>query len=260
MPHHLVVKNLTIKTHDKTLLNAISFDSVNNEIVALIGPNGAGKTTLIKAIAGVHSSQYIKTADTDTGVYFDDIKINTRSIAYRTDLGIIYLPQHSTLVQEFSVLENLLIVQQYLPFWQTQTKESFHQAVAYWLKAINLEHAEKQIAKTLSGGQKRKLELVRSILMQPKILLLDEPFAGVDPKSIDEIKQMLKQLNAQSIGIVISDHHVDDLISIADRGYVLFNGEVICEGSMQKIIEDPYTKELYLGKNFYSKYLEPINK
>ncbi len=150
-----------------------------------------------------------------------------------------------------TVQDNLKVVYQYHAGWKNQPLSSFQDEIEHWLTATNLSHAMKQKAGTLSGGQKRKLEVVRSLLMKPKMLMLDEPFAGVDPKSIYELKQIFTDLSHSGIGIVISDHHVDQLLSIAHSVYVIVGGQVVTSGSIQEILENPYTKESYLGKQFY---------
>jgi lipopolysaccharide export system ATP-binding protein len=248
----LRVHNFNQSLGKKTILSSINFNADKGNIVVLLGPNGAGKTTLLKSIIGLHSSN-IATAQTNTTnhIVFDNNIINRLPINKRVELGLLYLPQHTSLFSHMTVQDNLKVVYQYHAGWKNQPLSSFNDEVDHWLTATNLSHALKQKAGTLSGGQKRKLEVVRSLLMKPKMLMFDEPFAGVDPKSIYELKQIFTDLAHSGIGIVISDHHVDQLLSIAHSVYVIVGGQVVTSGSIQEILENPYTKESYLGKQFY---------
>ena len=143
------------------------------------------------------------------------------------------------------------MVYQHHPFWKDKLSSQFDTEMHQWLAVTHLTSTLAQKAETLSGGQKRKLEVVRALLMKPTMLMLDEPFAGVDPKSIYELKKIFTDLIAHDIGIIISDHHVDQLLSIANTAYVLVQGKVVCTGGIKEILENSYTKESYLGTQFY---------
>ncbi len=254
MAHQLYVQHLSVYANKKKLLEDVSLHATSGNITALIGPNGAGKTTLIKNIMGVAPNP-----DEEAGknaIIYNEILLNKRSITERAELGLVYLPQHTTLIQELTAWENLLIVKEYHHYWKTKSLESFSLTATKWLEDTLLLDIKDRKSSVLSGGQKRKLELVRAILMRPQIMILDEPFAGVDPKSIYEIKNLLLRLSHDGVGIIISDHHVEQLVSIADYGYVLFGGKVVCKGTMHEVINDPYTKELYLGTQFYEELAE----
>ena len=169
----------------------------------------------------------------------------------RVASGIAYLPQISALFNELSVYKNLWLVFECHPTWRNKKKEVFIDQLDHWLEQTNLQKAKKQPAGSLSGGQKRKLEIVRSILMHPRLLICDEPFAGVDPKSIYELKKIFSMLALEGMGVVISDHHVDQLLSIANYVYVILQGSVIASGTPQEILNNRQTQDHYLGYQFH---------
>lgn len=252
----LQVINISKTIGQKTLLRHISLAADRTGIVALLGPNGAGKTTLLKTIIGLHQAPPAEEVPQKNIISFDGQLINTWSLYKRIEAGLIYLPQHSALFKQLTVQDNLEAVYHYHPFWTDQPFKTFHEEMTYWLEQTTLTSMIGQKAGLLSGGQKRKLEIVRSLLMRPKMLLLDEPFAGVDPKSIYELKKIFSLLSDQQIGIIISDHHVEQLLSIAQQVYVIMNGEVVTSGSIQDILNDSLTKEHYLGNQFYGEIIE----
>ncbi len=247
----LTVKNLSQTLGKKHILQSVSFEVNLGTVVALLGPNGAGKTTLLKTIIGLHQAPKVSLDIKQNAIFLDDELINTWSIAKRVTQGLVYLPQHTSLFQQMSVLDNLKLVFDYHPTWQQQSWNNFWEECSKWLDLTSLTTTIKQQASTLSGGQKRKLEVVRSLLMQPKAIMLDEPFAGVDPKSIYELKKIFIDIAQAGIAILISDHHVDQLLSMAQHVYVVLNGQVVCSGSSQNILENKLTKDSYLGNQFY---------
>ena len=246
----LHITNLSNSVGKKSILQSVSLTAERNQIVVLLGPNGAGKTTLLKTIMGFYPSP--KHVDTDTNaMLFDGEIINQWPIHRRVMQGLLYMPQSSSLFTALTAYENLLMVYQHHPFWKGKAYSLFETEMHQWLAVTHLTSTLAQKAGVLSGGQKRKLEVVRSLLMKPKMLMLDEPFAGVDPKSIYELKKIFTDLITQNIGIIISDHHVDQLLSIANTAYVLVSGKVVCTGGIKEILENSYTKESYLGTQFY---------
>lgn len=245
----LEVYNLNFLLNGKSILTSISFSADRAHTVVLLGPNGAGKTTLLKTIMGL-TAQPKHTPNANT-IFFNNRIINTLHVHERVEQGLLYLPQQTSLFQHMTVQDNLTIVFQYHDYWKHKSKNEFQAEALHWLTSINLMHALKQKAGTLSGGQKRKLEVVRSLLMKPKMLMLDEPFAGVDPKSIYELKTIFQDLTKTGIGIVISDHHVDQLLSIGQTVYVIVGGQVVISGGIKDVLENTYTKESYLGTQFY---------
>lgn len=245
----LQVKDFSQILGKKAILSNISFQAELGKTLVILGPNGAGKTTLLKSIIGLHPCQ--KSSGPHNLILFGDVIINTWSVAQRVEQGLLYLSQNSSLFQSMTVQDNLDIVYHYHPYWKDKPYNQFSDELNHWLTLTSLTHTLIQKAGTLSGGQKRKLEVIRSLLMKPKMLLLDEPFAGVDPKSIYELKKIFTDMAKSGIGVVISDHHVDQLLSIADRVYVIVGGRVVTSGTIKEILENAYTKESYLGTQFY---------
>lgn len=233
----------------RQLLYNISLGASAGGVTALLGPNGAGKTTLLRTIMGL--TPLPKASANYSRIMFNNLAIDNLSVPERVNQGLQYLPQHTSLIRQLSVLDNLAVVFTYHPAWQNKPHEQFDQEAHRWLTLTNLNHALHQPAETLSGGQKRKLEVVRALLMKPTLLMLDEPFAGVDPKSIYELKNLFTELAAQGLGILISDHHVDQLLTMAQIVHVMVNGCVVTSGSSQEILQNQDTRDRYLGAEFY---------
>lgn len=249
---YLAIKNLNQFYKNKQILDNISLFADLGEVIAFIGPNGAGKTTLLKTIIGLlKTPKYDKEKEANIISLKNDI-INKWSIYKRVANGILYLPQQTSLIQQMSVLNNLKLIYKYHNYWQDKSIQFFNHELELNLEQIGLTEHKNQLAQTLSGGQKRKLEVARSILMHPNIIILDEPFAGVDPKSIYELKKIFSDMAKNNIAVLISDHNVDQLLSIATRIYVIINGKIVTTGSVKEIINNQYTKDMYLGKQFYS--------
>ncbi|MFH1644151.1 MAG: ATP-binding cassette domain-containing protein [bacterium] len=248
----LRILNLNQTLSNKKILNDISLNADLGNIVALLGPNGAGKTTLLRTTIGLLKSPKHDEANKKNLIFLDNEIINKWPIYKRIDKGLVYLPQHCSLFSQMTVLDNLKLIYKYHNYWKPFKKEKFRENMLFWLEKTQMEHSLKQLAGNLSGGQKRKLEVIRSILMHPKMILLDEPFAGVDPKSIYELKKIFQNMAQDKIAVLISDHNVDQLLSIADKIYVIINGEVITSGDIKEIMENDYTKEMYFGRQFYS--------
>jgi lipopolysaccharide export system ATP-binding protein len=249
----LATKNLTQFYGNKQILKNISFEINIGEIVALLGPNGAGKTTFLKTIIGlIPNTKNIENAESNS-ILLDEKIINMLPVFKRVELGLLYLPQQTSLFREMTVFDNLKLIFEHHIYWKKLNNwNSFKEEMELWLTRTNLTNCLKQLAGNLSGGQQRKLEVVRSILLHPKVIMLDEPFAGVDPKSIYELKKIFTEMAQNNIAILISDHNVDQLLSIANRVYVIINGQVITSGGIKDIINNDYTKEMYLGNQFYT--------
>lgn len=248
----LRVCNLSQSFGKKLILDNISCEATSGNVVALLGPNGAGKTTLLKTIIGLYKAPKADELNKKNIITLDNILINNWPICKKVQHGIVYLPQHCSLFAHMSVHDNLQLVYEYQPYWYKKSQESFIKERDHWLAQTTLSHSLTQQSGVLSGGQKRKLEVVRSLLMHPTLIILDEPFAGVDPKSIYELKAIFLELAQAGIGIIISDHHVDQLLSIATVVYVILQGKVVTSGSIKDILENKHTKESYLGDQFYS--------
>jgi lipopolysaccharide export system ATP-binding protein len=252
----LHVHNLHQTLARKQILSSITFKAEQGNVTVLLGPNGAGKTTLLKSIIGLLPIRQHTSSPTKNTILFDEQNIIAWPIYRRIEEGLLYLPQHTALFQSLTVRDNLELVYAYHTAWKEISHHTFQEEVDHWLASTHLSSTVKQKAGTLSGGQKRKLEVIRALLMKPKIILLDEPFAGVDPKSIYELKTIFTDMAHNGIGVVISDHHVDQLLSIANMVYVIIGGQVISSGSIQEILANTYTKESYLGNQFYEEMVE----
>jgi len=245
----LSIQHFSQSLGKKKILSDITFSAAASNITVILGPNGAGKTTLLKSIIGLLPTPHAE--PNLNQIFFNEQIINQHPIYERVQQGLIYLPQQSSVFHSLTVQQNLDAVFDYHPYWADKTKKAFSDISEHWLTATNLTGTNSQKASTLSGGQKRKLEIVRALLMQPKMLLLDEPFAGVDPKSIYELKTIFINLASQGVGLVISDHHVDQLLSIAHYIYVVIGGKIISSGGIKEILENAHTKESYLGNQFF---------
>lgn len=252
----LRVINLHQRLGKKHIVCSLNFQAYAGKVTVILGPNGAGKTTLLKSIIGLY-----KVHDTDISgerctIEFNGAVINQWPIYKKVSNGLGYVPQQSSLFQHLSVEDNLRLVYEYHTYWRSLSYEAFLQERDRLLEDTKLGHACAQYAHELSGGQQRKLEIVRILLMHPKLILFDEPFAGVDPKSIYELKTIFTTMAQQGIGIIISDHHVDQLFSIADTVYVILQGKVVTSGTIQDILSNEHTKNHYLGNQFYTEMAE----
>ena len=236
----LSLRNIKKSINGKLIVNDVSFEVSNGTINGLLGPNGAGKTTTFYLIAGLIKS------DEGSIVYFDE-NISSLPMHRRSQLGIKYLPQEPSIFQNLTVLENL----QGLAEITLKNKKEIDDFIDKSIEEFNLSELLKLKGRQLSGGQRRKVEIARTLASEPKIILLDEPFAGIDPIAIDEIKEVLISLKEKNIGILITDHNVREALEICDKAIVINNGEIIADGPKEKLINDEIVKKVYLG-NMYS--------
>lgn len=255
----LEVKNLSQSFGKKQILDNVFFNLNSGEVVAFLGPNGAGKTTMLRTVIGLLKSPKNDPEKNLNSIKFNNEIINNWSVSKRIESGLLYLPQQTSLFREMSVADNLKLIFKYHNYWNNKKSKlkKFKDEMFEWLKQTNLNKHTKQLTGSLSGGQKRKLEVVRSILMHPRAILLDEPFAGVDPKSIYELKQIFSDMAKNNIAVLVSDHNVDQLLSIATKVYVVISGKIVTSGGIKDIINDKATKEMYFGAQFYT---EMVNK
>ena len=235
----LSLRNIKKSINGKLIVNDVSFEVSNGTINGLLGPNGAGKTTTFYLIAGLIKS------DEGSIVYFDE-NISSLPMHRRSQLGIKYLPQEPSIFQNLTVLENL----QGLAEITLKNKKEIDDFIDKSIEEFNLSELLKLKGRQLSGGQRRKVEIARTLASEPKIILLDEPFAGIDPIAIDEIKEVLISLKEKNIGILITDHNVREALEICDKAIVINNGEIIADGPKEKLINDEIVKKVYLG-NMY---------
>jgi lipopolysaccharide export system ATP-binding protein len=236
----LSIKNITKTIKDKNIVNNISFEVPSGFINGLLGPNGAGKTSTFYLIAGL-----IKPDKGD--IFLDNKNVSNYAMHKRSKMGIKYLPQEPSIFQNLSVYENLLGLAE-LSFKRKKEIENF---IEKSIEEFNLSEIISHKGRQLSGGQRRKVEIARTLAADPKIILLDEPFAGIDPIAIDEIKQVLLKLKNKNIGILITDHNVREALEICDDAIVINNGSIIAKGDKYSLIKNESVKKVYLG-NMYS--------
>ena len=237
--HKLEVKDLK-KTIKKTeIIKGISLEVNSGEVVGLLGPNGAGKTTTFYMICGLISP-------TSGDVFLDDQNITSVPLHKRAHLGIGYLPQESSIFKELSVEENLLLGAEIL----NQSKEDISKRVNEMLNMLNIEPIRLRKGVSLSGGERRRCEIARSLIIKPKFLLLDEPFAGVDPIAVSDIQSIVRDLKKLGIGVLITDHNVRETLAICDRAYVIKDGSLLASGSASEVANNKLVRTHYLGEEF----------
>lgn len=239
MSKKLIVKNLAKKYDEKTAVKNINMEFNTGEIIGLIGPNGAGKTTLFYMITGL-----IK--PTKGQVFFDDKNITNLPIYKRANLGIGYLPQEASIFRGLTVEENILAVLEMHPNLSAQKDVILNEL----LEEFSLTKLRNSISISLSGGERRRLEIARCVALSPKIVLLDEPMAGIDPISIKNMQKLIRQLKKRGVGVVISDHNVHAALEVIDRGYVIYDGEVLMSGTSKDIVNSKEVRDVYLGNDF----------
>ncbi len=223
----------------RTVVNGVSVNFAAGEVVGLLGPNGAGKTTTFYMIVGLVPA-------TKGAVMLDGRDVTRLRMHERARHGIGYLPQEASVFRKLTVEENILAIAE-----ATHVPRAERAAlVAHHLAELNLGHVAKQKAYTLSGGERRRLEIARALVTKPKFLLMDEPFAAIDPISVAEVQKIILQLKKRGIGVVVSDHNVRETLRIVDRAYLIHKGQVLTEGTGDFLINDSQAREFYLGENF----------
>lgn len=224
----------------KKVVRGIDFSMTTGEVVGLLGPNGAGKTTSFYMIVGFYRP-------TSGDIFLNDKCITKLPMYKRAKLGISYLPQEASVFRKLTVEENIWsILEQRKDLTKLEKKQKLDQLI----EEFAIGRIRKQPAFTLSGGERRRTEIARSLAIEPKFLLLDEPFAGIDPIAVADIKNIIKLLAGQNIGILITDHNVRDTLEITDRGIIISNGQIITQGNKDQILQSPEAREIYLGKDF----------
>ena len=222
----------------KKALNNVNIEFNSNKINGLLGPNGSGKTTLFNIIAGFLSPDLGK-------ILLDDNILNEKSLSLRTKLGISYLPQEASIFRDLSVYDNIFSIAELF-----HNKDNSIKITKNLIQQFSLSNFQKTKGKLLSGGERRRTEIARALASAPKFLLLDEPFAGIDPIAIEEVKSTISLLKKMNIGIIITDHNVKEALSIVEFGYIIYNGEIIKSGNPKDITSDSFVKKIYLGKNY----------
>ena len=232
-------ENLVKKYKNRVVANNVSIQVEQGEIVGLLGPNGAGKTTSFYMIVGMVKPNSGK-------IFLDNKDITNQPMYKRVQLGVGYLPQEASVFRKLSIEDNLRAVLE----MTNKTKAEQTYKVESLLDEFALHHVRKSLGDQLSGGERRRTEIARALATDPKFILLDEPFAGVDPIAVEDIQSVVKKLKEKNIGILITDHNVHETLSITDRTYLLYAGEVIKSGSAQELADDEMVKRVYLGQNF----------
>ena len=233
----LELKNIKKSFKNKEILHGIDLQIRGSEVFGLLGPNGAGKTTLFSLISGLVMT-------TSGKILLDENDITFKDISYRASKGIIYLPQEPSVFRKLSVADNIKAA------LQTKLKNiEIEDKYERLMREFDLFNLERQIAENLSGGQRRKLEIARAFALEPKFILLDEPFAGIDPLTINEIKNIISKLRSKNVGVVISDHNAQATMDICDNISVINDGEIIASGNPSRIKENNTVQQIYLGEN-----------
>ena len=235
----LRTEGLFKKYKHRMVVNGISINVRQGEIVGLLGPNGAGKTTTFYMTVGLIKPY-------DGNVFIDNDEITNWPMYQRARAGVGYLPQEMSIFRGLSVQDNLMAIAQFLPVSKKAQKEK----VDSLLEDFGLTRLRSQLSVTLSGGEKRRLEIARALVNDPKFLLLDEPFVGIDPITVDDIQQIIKKLKNQGLGILITDHNVRETLEIIDRAYIIYEGKILLEGGAKDLLENPQARKVYLGDNF----------
>ncbi len=232
--------NNLVKTYkNRTVVNKVSIELNQGEIVGLLGPNGAGKTTTFYMVVGLIKPD-------EGNVFLNDINITKLPMYKRAQMGIGYLPQEASVFRKLSVEDNILSVLEMTKLSKTEQKRKLEEL----LDEFHLHHVRKNNGDSLSGGERRRTEIARALAVNPKFILLDEPFAGVDPIAVEDIQSVVAKLKYKNIGILITDHNVNETLSICDRAYLLIDGKIFKHGTAEELAEDEQVKRLYLGTNF----------
>ena len=223
----------------RKVVDNVTIEVNQGEIVGLLGPNGAGKTTSFYITVGLVTPDQGK-------VFFDDKNISNVAMYKRAKLGIGYLPQENSVFRTLSVEDNIRAILEFTDLKRSQQKEKLE----VLLDEFGLTHVRKTKGKLLSGGERRRTEIARALASDPKFILLDEPFAGIDPIAVEDIQQIVEKLKFKNIGILITDHNVQETLSITDRAYLLFDGKILKQGTAEELASDEQVRKVYLGQNF----------
>jgi len=235
----LEARNLAKIYHKRRVVDNVSLEVETGQIVGMLGPNGAGKTTSFYAIAG-----FIRP---DEGkVFLDDQEITGLPIHQRAQKGIAYLAQDPSVFKKLTVEENIRIVLEPLGLPKNEIRERIQQL----LVDLRLEHLAHNPAHSLSGGERRRVEIMRTLAIHPQFILLDEPFAGIDPISVTDLQSIITDLKNRNLGVLISDHNVRETLSVCDSAYIVNSGKILAHGTADEIIENPLVRQMYLGENF----------
>jgi lipopolysaccharide export system ATP-binding protein len=223
----------------RRVVDSVGFSIKRGEIVGLLGPNGAGKTTIFYIIVGIVSPNRGR-------IFFDQKEITRYSIHQRCRLGMGYLPQEESIFRKLTVEENIMAILETLDISRTERRKRLKKL----LNELNISHLAKNKAYTLSGGERRRLEITRALVTNPSFILLDEPFSGIDPIIVADAQQIIKELKAKGLGILLTDHNVRETLSITDRAYLIADGRILISGTAEQLINDSKARQIYLGEKF----------
>ena len=237
--HLLEVKGLSKSYDGREVVKGVDLVVKRGEIVGLLGPNGAGKTTTFYMIVGIIPPNRGK-------ITFDNNDITSLPIHERARYGIGYLAQEASIFRKLSVEENIMAILETLPIGKAERE----QRLDMLLDELNIAHLRKHKAFTLSGGERRRLEITRALVTNPSFILLDEPFSGIDPIVVNEAQEIIKELKERGLGILLTDHNVRETLSITDRAYLIADGRILINGTAEDLINNPKAREIYLGERF----------
>ena len=236
----LKADNVVKKYRKRTVVKGVTIEVEQGEIVGLLGPNGAGKTTTFYMMVGLIKANAGR-------IFLDDKDISDEPMYKRAQMGIGYLAQEASVFRRMSVEDNIISV---MEFKKGLSKTAMKEKLESLIKEFGLEHVRKSKGITLSGGERRRTEIARALAVDPSFILLDEPFAGVDPIAVEDIQSIVAKLKERNIGILITDHNVHETLSITDRAYLLFNGSILKAGTAEDLANDEHVREVYLGQKF----------
>lgn len=237
--HLLEIKGLSKSYHGRQVVKGLDLGVRRGEIVGLLGPNGAGKTTSFYMIVGIIAPDRGK-------ITFDNYDITSLPIHVRVRYGIGYLAQEPSVFRKLTVEENIMAILETLPINRVERKHRLESL----LEELNIAHLRKNKAFTLSGGERRRLEITRALVTNPSFILLDEPFSGIDPIVVNEAQEIIKELKDKGLGILLTDHNVRETLSITDRAYLIADGKIVISGTAEELINNPQARQVYLGENF----------
>ena len=239
MNQTIYAKGLVKKYGKRTVVNHVSFHVEQGEIVGLLGPNGAGKTTSFYQVVGLIKPD-------EGSVFLNDMNITRLPMYKRAKMGIGYLPQEPSVFRKLTVEDNISAILEMTKLTKKEQKEKLESL----LDEFRLKHVRKNNGDLLSGGERRRTEIARALAVNPRFILLDEPFAGIDPIAVEDIQSIVTKLKYKNIGILITDHNVNETLSICDRAYLLIEGQIFKHGTSEELAEDEHVRRLYLGRNF----------
>ncbi|MFC1606450.1 LPS export ABC transporter ATP-binding protein [Candidatus Latescibacterota bacterium] len=227
------------KFRKRVVVNGVSITINQREIVGLLGPNGAGKTTTFRMVVGIYKPN-------KGSIFIDDKKITGLPMYKRARLGINYLPQEPSIFRKMNVEDNIMSILQTMKLRRKERRQRLEEL----LEELGVEHVRKNMAYNLSGGERRRVEIARALVTKPKFILLDEPFAGIDPIAVEDIQAIVAELKTKGLGILITDHNVRETLAITDKAYIMADGVILTKGDSEFLANDPEARKIYLGEKF----------